>query len=261
MDTNKVWKVALAVAFVGAQLAYAVPQKTVQYTFDGTATNSGVGAGLDLTLVLVSGSPVYSTGVNGIGQALNFSALNGAHSAAGITSGNAAALDGASALTITGWLKADSADTYNGLERLVATADGFSSGGVVLGFNGPAAGANASKLQFAVGSPGTGFYSSPSYTNYNSWVFFALTWINQVAQPSGNVNFYVGTESASVSLVNTTTCPDALSVLPTQGKLAVGNRPGLARGFDGALDDVRIYTSTSGEVLTLAQLELIRAVP
>ncbi|MCX7003063.1 MAG: hypothetical protein NTV22_07300, partial [bacterium] len=233
-----------------------------EYTFNGTATNDGTGAGLDLTLVMSGVSPVYSTGVNDLGQALYFSALNGGHSAAAMTSGNATALNGANAVTITGWLKVDSADTYVGLERVLATADNFSSGGLVLGYYGAANGADKGKLQFGIGSPGTGFYSSPSYATANTWLFFALTWINQVAQPANNLSFYVGTESTSVALVNTTTSPDGLSVIPTQGnKLAVGNRPGLARGFDGALDDVRIYTSTNGEVLDAAALESIRLMP
>ncbi|MCX7003062.1 MAG: Ig-like domain repeat protein [bacterium] len=258
---NSLWLVALALALAGTRMASADVQKTAQYTLDTTTMNAGSGSGLDLGVTSVSGSPVYATGVNGIGQALDFSALNGAHSAAARTGGNATALNGANAVTITGWIKLDSADTYAGLERLLATADSGGSGGVVLGVYGAASGNGANKGMLEMnlaGASGMSIKSAAVYTTANVWLFFAVTWVTSSTQPANNVSFYAGTESAGVSLVNTTTFAGDAAALPTQGTLAVGNRPGLARGFDGAVDDLRIYTSTSAQILTTNQLELVR---
>jgi hypothetical protein len=80
------------------------------------------------------------------------------------------------------------------------------------------------------------------------WTFIAVSSSTSVADA-----FYRGTETTSV-VSTAVTIPDTGVAIGASGVVFLGNRPSGARGFDGFIDDVRIYNTA----LTGSEIEAIR---
>lgn len=170
--------------------------------------------------------------------------------------GDVNAIDGLTSFTLQGWF--NTATAINGVARLFDKNTGAGTSGFLLRGN-----VTAGQLVLTINNQSA--ISGTSYGTTNAWVFFAVTFDGSLT--TNNVNFYVGSTSASASLVTTATIAATSSI--ANGVVAtVGNASWLASGsavnnrpFDGLLDNMRIYgaTSGSGGVLTLGELEAIRS--
>mgnify|MGYP005864232899 CR=1 FL=1 len=168
------------------------------------------------------------------------------------SSADVAALDALQSFTISGWMRNMSSLSGSGAvlfqDIQSATANGIS---LTLGNNLMQITINNSTHQSSVGA-----YSSA----LTDWVFFAVTFNG--AGGANNLNFYVGSTSAPVTLVNSVTTPQTVTTNNTQiagiGNSIFGaqnNRP-----FDGMLDNFRVHGSQadSSGALSLAELEGVR---
>lgn len=169
--------------------------------------------------------------------------------------GDAGQIDGLSSFTLQGWFNTSTA--IGNAARLFDKNTGGGTSGFLLRAN-----TTAGQLVLTVNNQSA--VSSTSFGATNSWVFFAVTFDGTLA--TNNVNFYVGSSAASVSLVTTATVAATQSI--ANGIVAtLGNTSWLASGaaannrpFDGQLDNMRIYGASSGAggVLSLAELEAVR---
>jgi hypothetical protein len=157
---------------------------------------------------------------------------------------------------------------------LLATAFGISAASaqtlyVQYNFDDPQTGSSIADSGGPGGFTGTITSSTNAYSETNEWVFVAFT-----ADANTDVfNFYKGTTTTGVSLVNTGTIPGIAGNSfdfpgwgpgQTTGGITasfVGNRPDLARRIGVALDDFRIYgavNDSSDGALSITDLEAIR---
>lgn len=167
------------------------------------------------------------------------------------TSAIATDLGALKSFTIQGWYKTDGSVIGAGAQ-LVNFKNGNS------GFLVNAS--NTGNLSLEVN--GVGAYGSGSaYSAVSEWTFFAVTYDGTKA--TSNVKFYVGSTASSVTLAYTLNLNGGTMVLPGgTTALGIGNNyisPG--RPFDGLIDDVRVFGSTTDTtgVLSLTELESIRS--
>src|SRR5439155_2757166 len=85
------------------------------------------------------------------------------------------------------------------------------------------------------GSTNNTLSSAPSYVQQNQWTFFAVSFDKR---PSSNeVSFYVGTDTASVTLVNQVSSSLSNTSEAVTAPVMIG------AGFDGLIDNVRLFTA------------------
>jgi hypothetical protein len=243
---------ALAPALASAQI--------VQWTFDeaasNTAANTGSLSGYTLTTrdsANAGANLRTAPGVSGLGNAIDFSAgATMGNSSGPYAFNNTQTIGALSALTVTGWFKTDGAQTLSsGTATLLRN---YTSGANATGFQITTTSNN--RLQIALGS-GSGASTFSSLSNdalmsqASTWVFFAVTW------NGSSVQWYVGDEDAPVTVSGTSGAyTGSLGAGPNSIVLGRSGSTGTsAQGFDGLLDDIRIYDSALG----LSQIEAVRA--
>lgn len=234
----------------------------LEYTFNGSGT-SAASTGTDTTSAQFRdslGDPANlhgaaGSGVSGQASDLAFDNTSatgmGSAGAGGIANaGDVSAVDGLSSFTLQGWFKTDSTVSVGNAARLFDNAYGGSGGFFLYGEGGA--------LKLNVDGIAT-VASSASYGATEEWVFFAVSYDG--TQTTNNVNFYIGSTSEAVSLVSTATLNAGTTALAAT-PFCVGNTPAYVRAFDGYLDDMRVFGSTSDSsgVLSLPELEVIRSV-
>jgi hypothetical protein len=145
------------------------------------------------------------------------------------TLANRSWFQGLQAFTLQGWFKTDGAETIGNNATLIDNSD--ANGGWSL--TSPSTGKLT--LTMSDGSTSKTVSSSAAYTQQNQWTFFAVTFDKR---PSSNeVSFYVGTDTASVTLVN------QASVNLNNTSDTVTAPVTIGAGFDGLLDNIRIFAS------------------
>jgi hypothetical protein len=98
---------------------------------------------------------------------------------------------------------------------------------------------NATAFRFYFGNYGSplmnGIVTTPLVAN--QWYFVAITYDGQT------FNMYLGTDTGSAALIGTTPLAGASINLASSGvaSLIIGNQGGLTRGFNGWMEDFRIY--------------------
>lgn len=248
--------------------ANAAPLLSYDFNESGTdafAQGTAATAGLPSLSITGSGAArgAAGSGVSGAPGDRAFDNRNGS----GIFGGGRAThagdfqpIDGLVNLTLTGWYLIPAGSERIGrqaslIENINYQAGQPNNGG--FGLTG-AARADEGALRFRVNEV-NGVESDPgTYSEVGEYVNFAVTYDSA----AGTVNFYKGTVSLPVTLVDT--------VAYNQGGIADENQPlilGVSQGgssltfnlFNGLLDNVAIY----GDVLSLGQLEGLRvaAVP
>lgn len=160
-----------------------------------------------------------------------------------------ATLSGLTSFTITGWFKP--AGKLVGAARILVT-----------GLFGLQAG-NEHQIQLSI-NDGTGkpihLTSDPAYSFVDSWMFFAVTYDGLSA--SDNVHFYIGAPAAGGLEPAGTGSIHAGPLGAMTGSLLVGNNsPKGIRPYQGLLDDLAIYGSTtdSSGALPVDQIEKVYA--
>lgn len=259
----------LAAGFVGLSFATVEAQTPLlDYRFDetGTTASSSVAA-TNSTLTFQnygSTTPVdlhsaSGTGVSGQEGDRAFdnsaSVKMGGNGGAGIASGTVSALNNLTSFTITGWAK--DATEVSGDSARIFRIPGFmdlsmvSNGRLQLSLGAGGAG-NAA---INVVPSGTGPYTFTS----SEWTFFAIS----VDLTADTVTFYWGDTTTTVtqagSIIMTLSTPTSTGT--AANPLYVGNADSSKnRAFDGWLDDLAIYGTTSGSsgALSQPQLEAIR---
>lgn len=226
----------------------------LEYKFNGdTASTGSVTTALTLQNSAVVGASGGSSGSVGDGVLDLTAALAMGNLAIPATNAPRASIasrptevNALTSFTVQGWFKTDGSliagnaniFTVNGNMSLIATASG----------------------QISLNVDGTSRQSATGGYNTNStWTFFAVTYDGTVSA-TPNVKFYVGNTTTGVTQLGTTATNDSGTVGGTSGILAIGNSAGGDRGFDGLLDNIRLFGSKTDAtgVLTLSELETIR---
>lgn len=223
-------------ALLGCQMAFAQSGPIGHWKLDegsGTTTADASGSGSTGTLVA---APAWSTGR--INSALTFSGAR--YVTAGAPS-NLANLY-TTGMTVSAWIKPASAGTGSG-GRILDKSNG--GAGWSLKMNG------ASKVQFSASEFVTTDASrdSGSTIALNTWQHVAVTWTGSAT--ATNIHLYVN------GVLSDGTATNGAGALrdDTAAPLAIGNRPvDAARGFDGLIDDARVYNRilTTTEIQALA---------
>ncbi|HEX6963993.1 MAG TPA: LamG-like jellyroll fold domain-containing protein [Lacipirellula sp.] len=250
---------ALLVALVPA-LSAAAP--LLQWTFDeasGNALDTGDAPANDG--VLTGGAVRSSNTPSGFGSSVD---LRNDSPYAHVLGGDAAKLDGLSALTLTTWLNVESYTSGN--HRLVAKQASGNFGGFNFSMNAApndgAVGPDNFKIGLFLGnnvSSGAGdfgfAYATTDVDAANKWVMLAVTYDSSLA--SDNTRYYIGGVNTPVTQLG---APVTLPQLTVDGGLArfgVGftdAAPAANTSVIGYQDDVRVY----GSALDLAALEAVR---
>lgn len=199
----------------------------------GTSTADASGSGSTGTL---ANSPTWSTGR--INSALTFSGNRY------VTTGTPSNLTNlySTGMTVTAWIKPASAGTGNG-GRIVDKSNG--GAGWSFKMNG------STKVQFAASEFATtdATRDSGASITLNAWQHVSVTWTGSAT--ATNIHLYVNGTLSDGTATNGAGASRDDSAAP----FAIGNRPvDAARGFDGLIDDVRVYNRvlTSTEIQTLA---------
>jgi hypothetical protein len=233
----------------------------LRYTFDelsGSALDTGTAPLTDATLE--GGATRSADTPGGFGSSLD---LRNDSPVAHALEGDAADLDGLSALTLTTWLKVDIYPKLgaSGNDRLMAKQggganfDGFSWNMNATPNDGPVGPDNFRLGLFLGGSGGfVGAFSSDDATAVE-WAFLATTYDST----SGTVAFYMGSVNSPVVLLGT---PQVLGLNPgvidgLSARFGVGftdAAPASDLSAIGLQDDVRVY----GQALSVTELEGVR---
>ncbi len=278
LTTSILSLLTIGVATVSAQLVeYNFNDPT--YTFTG-ATQPGSGSvstGSDTTAVgfqnAFGGFPRGDGQTNGFSGSSNFFVQNGvsgesadysfrpdtdtmggsstpgAAQSMARTTGAVSALNSLQSFTISGWLQTADSTQLGNFARVLDNYDG--TNGFRLRNNG-----TNGVLELTVQT--SSFSSNAVYTGTESWFFFAVTY----DAITDDAAFYIGDLDNAVSLVNSGTIALAGSNTGINtDDLAIGNTRGGGRPFNGFLDDIAIYGTTSGGsgALTLSEIEAVRA--
>ncbi len=253
-----------SVAF--ATPSFADPVPLWQYGFNNNGDNSG-STGATSSIAVTAPN---STGANApyTADGLGVSGAAGDYAFANTTTGGAMddpALGLASvplanlgwstfsSFTVTGWYKTPTSLGI-GSSRLFDAQQG---GGFQIFANG---GLN---FQIQNASNATiGSWTAPSFTNNGGdWVFFAVTYDSTIASGQ-NVFFYTGGTSTTLTSVAVTVSTDyrGMTFAPTTAVSIGGDVNTGTRGFNGLLDDFRLYGSTSDGTgaLSMSDIEAIR---
>lgn len=168
-----------------------------------------------------------------------------------VNSGTAiAAINGLQSFTIMGWFNTGDAEMIASGARLLSFAS--ATGGIDLWAT------TNGRLNLTVN--GTAATSSELYGGANSWVFFAVTYDGTAS--SNNVSFYVGDTTEGSLSEGYLRSLNKGTVQTTTNSLMIGNRAGYDRPFNGYIDNIRIFGSTSdgNGALSAAEIENYRAV-
>ncbi len=133
------------------------------------------------------------------------------------------------AFTLQGWFKTDGAQSIGNNASLIEQSD--ANGGWSL----RSTSTGKLTLSMSDGSTTKTVTSNQSYSQQNQWTFFAVTFDKR---PSSNeVSFYVGTDSATVTLVNQASVSLSNTSDTVTAPVMIG------AGFDGLIDNVRLFTA------------------
>jgi hypothetical protein len=222
----------------------------LNYNFNnvtGTSVTDASGDGRTGTLFGVASQGSSTSGLTGVSDnSLNLTSATMAGATVGSGGGvNAGAISSLQSFTLTLWFNKE----VNAISGTRLMDDGTS----LLAFT------NNGNITFnssggtAVGN-GT---SNPALTNNNAWVFVAVTYDGSLA--SSQIKLYSGTSASSAALIaqgNT-----SLTGIAFSSNLSFGARYATSdRGFDGSLDNIRLYGEASGGsgALDLAAINAIR---
>lgn len=239
----------------------------VEYLFDELGTkspNRGSASTASAGFQLADGSVIdlHTAGGMGISGLIGDRAFDNTGSSAmgsmgtggkAIQTTSLETLAGLKSFTLQGWYKTQSG-LLTAAARLFDKQGGSSSGGFTLSSGGPG------QLSLYVNSLSVGITSTNSYSESGTWVFYAVTYDSTAV--SGNVKFYKGGINTGVTQVGDALTYNQGAVLTNSSGLALGNLPnGNARPFDGYLDNMRVYGSTTDALgaLSINDLETIRA--
>lgn len=263
---SKYFHAGLATVFAGSLtvLSMAAPTPVLEFTFNDTGTTTANSGSLtsvtDALMVNGDGTAtdLHSAGGGGLtgdtsDRAFENSRVSDTQGGRVYMDQTPADLDGASAVTITGWYKT----AYAGSS--VATGQYLVDMGYSTGYE---AGVNVmlpsrNRVLFNVyGEDGqqTLITADDAFAETQSWVFFAVTYDSTVSGQA-NMKIYKGTDASHVTLVEETEAAlGALNVTPNK-EFTIGNASGsTARPLDGYMDNIRIYDNALGQ----EELETVR---
>ncbi len=173
-------------------------------------------------------------------------------------------LNSLTSFTLSGWYRT-SEESWAGavLIQKNATANNQFS----LAFATSSKGGNKASLGLVVGTAthsATGTQVTTGMTSelapLDTWIFFAVTYDG--TKTSDNVIFYYGTTETEVMQIGTTQTINAGALEPLNtANLVIGNNKAGIRPWDGFLDNIRIFGTTTGSsgVLNQGQLEALRS--
>jgi Concanavalin A-like lectin/glucanases superfamily/PEP-CTERM motif len=271
-----------AVSWIGVVLVlgliFAAPPTSygtllLQYSFDepsGDALDTGAGPAANGQLM--EGAARSSNTPSGIGSSIDFNTEN---AVAHVLEGDAAKLDGLTALTISTWVNvaaypgdASAGTTNSGNKRLASKQDPLGAGFTLnmnSAVNNGTAGADDFKIGlFIANTGGSGFTSGTSTADVDAntisaadhWVFLAATYDSALA--TNNTTFYIGDATTPLAQLGSTLTLGQTTIDAGTGRFGVGFTDALATGFDfsvdGLQDDVRVYDVA----LSRAELEAVR---
>ncbi|MES2310529.1 MAG: LamG-like jellyroll fold domain-containing protein [Verrucomicrobiota bacterium] len=255
-------------AFLAASLPLCAQTPILEYKFDEGTGSSAASTGSNTTIGTIQDSNFVAADFHtpGVGTDNSFAFDNSSSTGMGslgtggrVTAGDVNAVDGLVSFTLQGWYNTASFSSIGSNAKLFDKNTGGSSG-----FSLRTSSSNTLALQVNGTSVASG--ASSSYALQNEWVFFAVTYDGTAGSlASNNVHFYVGTTSATASEVSAATLTTGIS-LANANSLILGNNSAATgnvniRPFDGYLDDMRIFGSTTNSTgsLNLAQLESFRS--
>ena len=265
---------AVATLATGSALVSAAPIPLLSYNFNegsgAGATNTGSangaagdGTSIPATAQFLNNNATTSTDLhsaNGLGvtgmagdYALNLTSPTSQGTGPFAARVTRPQVQGLTSFTIAGFFNADEVIGSNA--RLFAIQD--SAGNTAIQVSATAAGV----LGFNVNTTASGTASTASYTEVGTYDFFAITYDG--TQTTSNVSFYkgtTGTNAAFSTLSTNTVNQGTVATLPSSTFFAyIGNNNSGIRQFDGLLDDVQLYGSTTDNTgaLTAAQVQTL----
>jgi hypothetical protein len=244
----------------------------VEYLFNGTGTtvqNTGTLTNADLNFINADSeaADLYGGAGSGVsGLASDFSFNNTASTGMGSEGegGSAEAssfftMDALASFTITGWLNTSALTGSNGNILDLYNTSGETAEGIRLTYSLSSDG-SVGTLQLRIN--GETYVSSTGGGTFYSggeWVFFAVTYDGTTT--TDNLVYYIGSEEDSV-VVNATRDSSEGSIAFTDTDLTLGNvEDWNARPFDGMLDNIRMFGSTTdgSGALSLSEIEAYRS--
>ena len=258
---NKIPTIILLALGLGASVAHA-QTPIIQFNFNdsGTSTadsgSSTTGANFQSGGVATDLHSAAGAGVTGSSSdiAFNNTAATGMGTTSGgqaLLTGQVSALENLESFTMVGWFNTDTGEEIGAQGTLFS----MTASGAGFGLSGDTA--NPGNLDLTVN--GTVIGGSGNFFSATSqWVFFAVTYDG--TSTSSNVKMYEGTTSANATLVKTLSLNKGTEVSPSSA-LSIGQRVNGTDAFDGLLDDMAIYGSSTDNTgaLSLAQIQDIRA--
>jgi hypothetical protein len=247
---------ARPVAAVGAAVVLMLPFAAssasgallLEYEFNGTTATSEASTGTNPESVLFQNSSnvaasfytADATGVSGLTGDTAVDFTSGANGGAGPSaehSADQAAFDGLTSFSIVTWFNAP-ALSNNG--RVVENANSSNNGYRL---------STATGGLFGLTVDG-GTATSGVIQEINKWIFLAVTY------DGTNVNFYKGTQTTGVSLVNTVGLAKGVTADDTGTIFSIGNNDGNNRAWKTMLDNFRLFGSQTDGTGALSQSDL-----
>lgn len=239
----------------------------LQWNFDPsgslapTSTSGGVTGG---TLVIANSggatsSTVNSAGVSGASGDYAIDASSTTYAGSNfttITTSSLGSFPTLNAITVTMWIKsADWAANINNARLFELNSASTGVDGDKLYFSVNANGFNPAGALLQAGiNQGGGTVSNGTLlpNSGSSWLFVSMTWDSTLTSGS-NISVFMGNTTTSVAQAGTA-FGAYTSAMTGVTSVSIANRSDGIRGFDGLIDDVRIYDSA----LSSVQLEAIR---
>lgn len=262
MNTPKLLKMMVVSAMMGAPMALLAqtPTPLVQFQFnEGSSPSSLTNMGSIVATATYTGTLSSQAGVSQLSSDYCFdnsgaTGMGTLGTVGGVYMNTSAVGTALKSMTLQGWFKSGTVigngarlmDNYNTTSVSGFTLRGASSsettqGALYLLIDGQ-----------TLNSPAN------SYSDTNSWVFFAVTYDSV----SKAVKFYKGTTASAVVQVGSTQTfgIDVGLVDASTTTFCMGNLSSSIRPYDGYLENMRVYgvTGSSAGALTLAQLETLR---